>query len=78
MRRDVIVADAPTRGKSESCKPSPKQDEGAVCVRWVRCGRSWCRCMNGGPRHGPYYARYWWEGGIRHKAYVRKGEAPEA
>jgi hypothetical protein len=34
--------------------------------------------MSGGPKHGPYYARYWWEGGIRRKAYVRKGEAAGA
>src|SRR5947208_107817 len=78
MRRDVSDANGPARGASKSPKPSPKQDEGAICVRWVRCGRSWCRCMSGGPKHGPYYARYWWEGGIRRKAYVRKGEATES
>src|SRR4051795_8338416 len=78
MRRDVIAADAPTRAGSKSSKPSPKHGQGSVCVRWVRCGRSWCRCMSGGAKHGPYYARCWWEGGIRRKAYVRKGEATEA
>jgi hypothetical protein len=78
MRRDVTADSGPARSSSESSKPSPKQDEGAVCERWVRCGRSWCRCMNGGPRHGPYYARFWWRDGRRHKAYVRQADAPRA
>jgi hypothetical protein len=52
--------------------PAPKHyDRGAVVARWVRCGKSWCRCSNGGPRHGPYYSRYWREGGRRHKEYIR-------
>jgi len=78
MRRDVFADDSLVRGESNSPNPSPKQDRGAICVRWVRCGRSWCRCMSGGAKHGPYYARCWWEGGMRRKAYVRKGEATEA
>jgi hypothetical protein len=76
MRRDVRTAVDVDGSESNSCKPSPKQDDGAVCVRWVRCGRSWCRCMSGGPQHGPYYARYWWQDGRRHKTYVRQAEAP--
>jgi hypothetical protein len=46
-------------------------------VQWVRCGRLWCRCMNGGPKHGPYYARYWWRDGRRYKRYVRQGDAQQ-
>ena len=34
--------------------------------------------MNGGPKHGPYYARYWWQNGRRHKTYIRSVDAPEA
>src|SRR5688500_13772866 len=78
MHRDVFVDEGLARGQTESPKPSPKNDACAVCVRWVRCGYARCRCMNGGPQHGPYYARYWWVGGIRRKAYVRKGDATEA
>jgi len=64
--------------KPETANPSPKQaDAGAVCAKFVRCGRPWCRCMNGGPRHGPYYIRYWREGGRRHKEYIRLDAAQE-
>lgn len=57
---------------TKSGDSSPKHDDrGAVVVRWVRCGKAWCRCANGGPRHGPYYARYWREGGRRRKQYIR-------
>ena len=31
--------------------------------------------MSGGPKHGPYYARYWWQDGRRHKRYVRQHDA---
>src|SRR5438045_2396036 len=77
MHRDVFSGDAATRAHSESDKPSPKHDEGAICVRWVRCGRPWCHCMHDGPKHGPYYARYWWEGGRRHKSYIRQQDAAQ-
>ena len=33
--------------------------------------------MNGGPKHGPYYARYWWRDGRRYKRYVRRLEAAD-
>jgi len=33
--------------------------------------------MNGGPKHGPYYMRYWREGGKRHKEYVRLVDAAD-
>ena len=79
MRRDVFSRDdLPAAARTESAKPSPKHDDGAVCLRWVRCGRSWCRCTNGGPKHGPYYARYWWRDGRRHKCYVRQEDAAQA
>ena len=62
---------------SEIGNPSPKQaDAGAVCARWVRCGKPRCRCANGGAKHGPYFARYWREGGRRRKEAIRLAEAP--
>jgi hypothetical protein len=33
--------------------------------------------MSGGPKHGPYYARYWWRNGRRHKRYVRQRDAAD-
>jgi hypothetical protein len=31
--------------------------------------------MHGGPKHGPYYVRYWWQDGRRRKCYVRQQDA---
>ena len=40
--------------------------EGEVCVQFIRCGKSGCRCQ-AGHLHGPYHYRVWREG-----AQVRK------
>jgi len=34
--------------------------------------------MQGGPKHGPYYARYWWQDGRRFKRYVRQDDGVHA
>lgn len=34
--------------------------------------------MHGGPKHGPYYARYWWHDGRRYKRYVRQQDVVAA
>ena len=36
---------------------------------WVRCGKEQCRCA-GGELHGPYWYRYWREGGRYRSSYV--------
>jgi hypothetical protein len=46
---------------------------GVVLSQWVRCGRPNCHCTHGQP-HGPYYYRFWREGGRLRKAYVRPAE----
>jgi hypothetical protein len=33
--------------------------------------------MGGGPKHGPYFRRYWWQDGRRHKRYVRQRDAAD-
>ena len=48
----------------------PKTLPGAVCRQWVRCGKPNCRCAQG-ELHGPYWYRFWREGGCLHKKYVR-------
>jgi hypothetical protein len=48
----------------------PKTLPGAVCAQWVRCGKPGCRCA-GGQLHGPYFYRFWREGGRLRKAYIR-------
>ena len=64
--------------KTEATHPAPKQDDrGAVVARWVRCGKPWCRCASGGPKHGPYYTRYWREGGRRRKEYIPLADVEE-
>jgi len=78
MRRDVFPRDASLLGaRNERVEPSPKTGEGAICVQWVRCGKPTCRCMQGGPKHGPYYARYWWRDGRRYKRYVCQRDAAD-
>ena len=77
MRRDVSSLDGSLSVQTESAKPSPKTGEGAVCSRWVRCGRPTCRCMRNGSKHGSYYARYWWQDGRRFKRYVRQHDAAD-
>ena len=47
-------------------------------MRWVRCGKQNCPCSQGGPKHGPYLARYWWRDGRRYKSYVRQIDAADA
>ena len=46
---------------------------GSVCVQYMRCGRSNCKCSQGKP-HGPYYVRFWYENGQPRKKYVKKSE----
>ncbi len=60
-------------------EPLPKMMDpllGVVCVQWRRCGRPSCRCARGQP-HGPYYYRFWREGGRLKKAYVRRTDVEE-
>jgi hypothetical protein len=54
--------------KNDSC-PLPKTLPGAVCQQFVRCGRRNCRCAMG-RLHGPYFYRFWREGGRLRKSYI--------
>jgi hypothetical protein len=46
---------------------------GWVDARFVRCGRSNCKCAKG-QLNGPYYVRRWERGGKRRSKYVKKDE----
>lgn len=56
--------------------PLPKTLPGVVCRQWVRCGKAACRCATG-PGHGPYYYRFWREGGRLRKSYVPRVQVAE-
>jgi hypothetical protein len=57
-------------------EPIHKPLPGAVCRQWVRCGNPTCHCARG-QRHGPYYYRFWREGGKLRKQYVRPADLEE-
>jgi hypothetical protein len=62
--------------QSETGDPLHKTLPGVVRPQWVRCGRENCRCARG-RRYGPYYYRFWREGGRLRKAYVRPEQLEE-
>lgn len=46
-------------------KPLPNTLPGSVCAQWRE---------RGGKRYGPYYFRFWREGGRLHKQYVKRND----
>ncbi|MDP8924166.1 MAG: hypothetical protein M3O34_14985 [Chloroflexota bacterium] len=55
---------------------SPRKIEplpGCLSATYQRCGKPSCRCARG-QRHGPYWSRFWREGGRRRRAYVRPSD----
>ena len=58
---------------TESAETLPKTLAGVVCAEWKKCGKPGCRCAKGKP-HGPYFARFWREGGQLRKTYIRKAD----
>ena len=48
---------------------------GSLHARWGRCGTTGCRCAKG-ELHGPYYRRFWREGGRTRSAYIRRADVP--
>ncbi len=61
---------------TESSKPLPKMLPGTICAQWKKCGKSNCRCARG-ELHGPYYYRFWWEGGRQRKSFIRGSEVEQ-
>jgi len=51
---------------------TPEVLAGSVIAQRVRCGRSNCRCKNGGAAlHGEYFYHFWREDGRLRKRYLR-------
>jgi hypothetical protein len=65
-----------TPTETESPELLPKTLPGVVCPQWVQCGRPGCRCSHG-RLHGPYFYRFWREGGRLRKEYVKRSEVEE-
>ena len=61
---------------TESAETLPKTLPGVVCAQWRKCGKAGCRCARG-ELHGPYFARFWRQGGRLRKAYVRKADVDD-
>ena len=59
--------------KPKQHEPLPKMLPGAVCRQWKRCGKAGCKCGRGA-LHGPYFYRFWREGGRLRKAYVKPAD----
>jgi hypothetical protein len=55
--------------QTKTLDPLPKTLPGVVCRQWVRCGRQNCCCTHG-KLHGPFFYRFWREGGKLRKQYV--------
>ena len=61
---------------TESAQFSRKTTElpGCLLAEYVRCGKPTCRCVTGGPQHGPYWRRFWREAGRTRSVYVRQAD----
>ena len=70
--RDVRGEARREHGECNRDQISPKTATlpGSLHAEYVRCGKARCSCMTGGQPHGPYWRRYWREGGRTRKAYV--------
>ena len=52
----------------------PDELPGVVLPQLVRCGKPTCRCRWRENLHGPYYYRFYREGGRLRKTYVPRGQ----
>lgn len=52
-------------GQIKTAKPLPNTLPGAVCAQWRE---------RDGKRYGPYYFRFWREGGRLRKQYIKRNE----
>ena len=63
----------PPPTESKHLDKQPKTLLGTVCKQWVRCGKSRCRYARG-ELHGPYFYRFWRDGGRVRKTYVKRSD----
>jgi hypothetical protein len=65
------------RQRKSTAKQSINPLPGSVQPQMVRCGKPWCRCSRGGPQHGPYYYRFYWDAGRQRKIYIPRSEVSQ-
>lgn len=46
--------------------------KGTIVFKWVKCGKSGCRCVTKGEYHGPYPHLQWWERGKIKTKYINR------
>lgn len=72
LLRESLTPTRPEKNSSE--KPTKIQPlRGYVEIRYVKCGRTNCKCSQG-HLHGPYHLRRWKRGGNRITKYVRNSD----
>jgi hypothetical protein len=74
MRRRSLLPFAqisPKAGDAASVEPLP----GSVHAEYGRCGTVTCRCTTG-DLHGPYWRRFWREGGRTRSQYIPQARVP--
>ena len=59
--------------KAEQISPKMAPLPGSVHAEHSRCNKPTCRCTQG-QLHGPYWRRFWREGGHTRTAYVRRAD----
>jgi hypothetical protein len=69
QRRDRQTAEKKSVETTTKIEPL----KGGLEQRYVRCGRSNCKCSKG-ELHGPYYIRRWQRHGQRRSKYVKKSD----
>ena len=56
-------------------RPIPTALPGSLHAEYQRCGKPGCRCVRG-QLHGPYWRRFWREGGRTRSEYIRLVDVP--
>lgn len=57
--------------------PDNINGKGIIVFKYIRCGKTNCRCMHGGQLHGPYPHLQWWEGKKLKTHYLNRKIYPQ-
>ena len=76
LKEDVVTPPKKNSASHKNGVGSVKGPDGLYRLEYTKCNRTSCKKCQDGKGHGPYWYRYWWEGGKTRKKYVGK-ELPE-